>query len=80
MNKKEKILINGRMPKDDVINPGYTDVLKSQEESIELFIIMYGTKDLEGILNKIFVAHNIKKIKIELNYMMGKTMGKSPIK
>ena len=72
MNKKEKILINGNMPKDDVINPGYTDVLESQEENIELFIIMYGTKDLEGILNKIFKAHNIKKIKIELNCKMGK--------
>ena len=79
MNKEQKILVNGRMPKDDAVNPGYTEVLESQTESIELFIIMYGTKDLEKILNKIFVAHNIKEIKIKLNYTMGKIMGKSPI-
>ena len=80
MKKEEKIIMNGRMPKDDKINPGYTEVLQSQAENIELFIIMYGTIDLEKVLNKVFKAHNIKEIKIELNYKMGKIFGKSPIK
>lgn len=76
MNKKERILINGMMPKNSPLNPGYKEVLESQTESIEIFIIMYGTKDLEKILNKVFKAHNIEKIKIKLNYKMGK----NPIK
>jgi len=80
MNKKEKILMNGMMPKEIKQNPAYDKTHKNQIENIELFIIMYGTEDLEKILNTVFEAHNIKKIKIELNYTMGKTMGVSPIK
>jgi len=80
MNKKEKILINGMMPKEIKQNPAYDKTHKNQIENIELFILMYGTKDLEEVLNTVFVAHNIKKIKIELNYKMGKMMGINPIK
>jgi len=76
MNKKEKILVNGMMPKDIKVNPHYDKTHESQVENIEIFIIMYGTKDLEKVLNKVFKAHNIEEIKIRLNY----TMGKSPIK
>jgi len=72
MDKKEKILINGMMPKDIKQNPGYDKTFKDQVENIELFIIMHGTKDLEKVLNIVFKAHNIKEIKIKLNYKIGK--------
>lgn len=72
MNKKEKILINGMMPKDIKQNPGYDKTYKDEIENIEIFILMYGTKDLEKVLNKVFKAHNIEEIKIKLNYKMGK--------
>ena len=80
MDKKEKILINGMMPKDKKINPGYDETYRSQLENIEIFILMYGTKDLEKVLNKVFAAHNIEKIEIKLKHKTGKTRLESPIK
>jgi len=41
----------------------HTDIL---QDDIHNYLILYGTKDLETILNRIFEVADIKKIKIEL--------------
>ena len=72
-------LTNGLMDKGKDYKEMYEKTKNDQMENIELFILMYGTKDLEEILNKIFEGHNIEKIKIKLNYKIGKRFGISPI-
>jgi len=41
----------------------HTDML---QDYVHDYLILYGTKDLETILNRIFKFANIKKIKVEL--------------
>ena len=41
----------------------HTDIL---QDDIHNYLILYGTKDLETIINRVFESTDIKKIKIEL--------------
>lgn len=47
----------------------YTNDLECK---IESYIILFETESLEKLLNEVFKGHKIKKIKIELNYKMGR--------